>query len=84
MLVGGNMAVTIGGNKTAVSLLGIVMAKSDKKISRNLTNENRNSVMNNHDTIRMVQGRKWSVIAYQSCRLKGEPLVKAWRHAFVE
>jgi len=52
------MAVTIGGNKTAVSLLGIVTAKLDKKISRNLTNENRNSVMNNHDTIRMVQGRK--------------------------
>ena len=78
------MAVTIGGNKTAVSLLGIVTAKSDKKIPRNLTDENRNSFMKNHDTIRMVQGRKWSVIAYQSCRLKGEPLAKVWRHAFVE
>jgi hypothetical protein len=82
--VGDNMAVTISGNKTAVSLLGIVSAKSEKKISWNLTDENRNSVMNNHDTIRMVQGRKWSVIAYQSCRLKGEPLAKAWKHAFVE
>ena len=78
------MAVTISGNKMAVSLLGIVSAKSEKKISWNLTDENRNSVMNNHDTIRMVQGRKWSVIAYQSCRLKGEPLAKAWKHAFVE
>ena len=74
----------VGGNMAAASLLGIVAAKSNKKISRNLTDENRNSVMNNHDTIRMVQGRKWSVIVYQSCRLKGEPLAKAWRHAFVE
>ena len=78
------MKVTIGGNKMSVPLLGNVTKKSDKKILWNLTDENRNSVMNNHDTIRMVQGRKWSVIAYQSCRLKGKPLAEAWRHAFVE
>ena len=52
--VGNNMAVTVGGNKTAVSLLEIVTRKSDKKISRNLTDENRNSVINNHDMIRRV------------------------------
>jgi hypothetical protein len=74
----------VGGNMAAASLLGIVAAKSNKKISRNLTDENRNSVTNNHDTIRMVQGRKWSVIVYQSCRLKGKPLARAWKHAFVE
>ena len=75
---------TVGSNMAAASLLGIVAAKLNKKISRNLTDENRNSVMNNHDTIRMVQGRKWSMIVYQSCRLKGQPLARAWKHAFVE
>ena len=41
------------------------------------------SVKNNHDRIRMVQGRKWYMNTYQSCRLRGEPLEKAWKRAFV-
>jgi len=77
-------ATTVGGNMAAASLLGIVAAKSNKKVSWNLTDKNRTSVTNNHELIRMVQGRKWSVTAYQSCRLKGEPLAKAWKHTFVE
>ena len=82
--VGNNMKVTIGGNKMSVPILGNATKKSDKKISCNLTDENRNSVRNNHDRIRMVQGLKWSVIVYQSCWLKCEPLARAWKHAFVE
>ena len=38
--VGGNMAVTIGGNKTAASLLGIMAAKSNEKVSWNLSDKN--------------------------------------------
>ena len=68
--------VTVGGNKTTASLLGIVAAKSNKKVVWNLTDKNRTSVTNNHESIRMVQGRKWSVTVYHSCRLKGEPLAK--------
>jgi len=74
----------VGGNMAAASLLGIVAAKSNKKVLCELNSEKENSVMNNNDMIRMVQGRKWSVIVYQSCRLKGEPLARAWKHAFVE
>ena len=43
-----------------------------------------NSVPTSHVSLRMVQGRKWSMNAYQSCRLKGYTLDRAWKSAFVD
>jgi hypothetical protein len=74
----------VGGNMAAASLLGIVAAKPNKKVSWDLNGEKETSVMNSQESIRMVQGRKWSMTVYQSCRLKGEPLARAWKHAFIE
>jgi hypothetical protein len=75
----------VGGNMAAASLLGIMAANPNKKVLWDLNDEKKtSSVMNNQETIRMVQGRKWSVTVYQSCRLKGEPLARAWKHAFIE
>ena len=74
----------VGSDMAAASLSGIVAAKPNKNVSWDLNGEKKTPVMNNQESIRMVQGRKWSVTVYQSCRLKGEPLARAWKHAFIE
>ena len=76
--------MAVGGNMAAASLLGTVAAKSNKKVSCDLNGEKETSVMDNQESIRMVQGRKWNMTIYQSCWLKGKPLARAWKQAFVE
>jgi hypothetical protein len=79
------------GDDTAVNPLGNLevavkrntVDKSTKRVLRDTLRKSVDPVRNNHDRIRMVQGRKWCMTTYQSCRLRGEPLEKAWKHAFV-
>ena len=35
------------------------------------------------ESLRIVLGRKWCMNTYQSCRLRGDTLERAWRRAFV-
>ena len=57
--------------------------RSTKRVLWDTPKKSVDSVRNNHDRIRMMQGRKWCMITYQSCLLRGEPLEKAWKKAFL-
>ena len=57
--------------------------KSTKRVSWDTPRKSVDPVRNNHDRIRMVQGRKWCMTTYQSCQLRVEPLEKAWKQAIV-
>jgi hypothetical protein len=91
--VGGDSAVTPLGNLNVVVKRNTV-DRNVKRVSWDPPKESVDSVMdnwaqqlgsvrNNHDRIRMVEGRKWCVTTYQSCWLRGEPLEKAWKQAFI-
>ena len=92
--VSGDSAVTPLGNLN-VAIKRNTVDRSTKRVSWDLPKKSVDSVMgnraqqkgsvnNNHDQIRMVQGRKWCMNTYQSCWLRGEPLEKSWKRAFVE
>ena len=79
--VGGDVSDTLLGSR-------IVATKPTKKVTWNSVIETQaqqtNSVPTSHVSLRMVQGRKWSMNVYQSCRLRGDTLDRAWKSAFVD
>jgi len=91
--VGGDSAVTPLGNLN-VAVKRNTVDRNVKRVSWDPPKKSVDSVMdnraqqtgsvrNNHDRIRMVHGRKWCMTIYQSCWLRGEPLEKTWKRAFV-
>ena len=63
-------------------------AKPAKKVTWNSVigtqAQQTNSVPTSRVSLRMVQGRKRSMSAYQSCRLRGDTLERAWKSAFID
>ena len=82
----GNLTVAVKRNTVDRSIKRVLWDPPKKNVDSVMGNRAKQtgSVKNNHDQIRMVQGRKWCMNTYQSCRLRGEPLEKAWKGAFVE
>ena len=81
----GNLDVAVKRNKVDKNTKRVLWDAPRKSVDSVMGNQDRQigSVKNNHDRIRMEQGRKWCMNTYQSCRLRGEPLEKAWKQAFV-
>jgi hypothetical protein len=81
--VGDDSAVNPLGNLD-VAVKRNMVDRSTKRVLWDTPRKSVDPVRNNHDRIRMVQGRKWCMTTYQSCQLRVEPLEKAWKLAFVE
>ena len=81
----GNLNVAVRRNTVGRSIKRVSWDPPKKRVDSVMGNwaQQTGSVKNNHDRIIMVQGRKWCMTTYQSCWLRGEPLEKAWKQAFV-
>ena len=72
--VGGNVSDTPEKPKKGVTWNPVIETQAQQT----------NSVPTSHVSLRMVQGRKWSMNAYRSYRLRGYTLDRAWKSAFVD